>query len=351
MPKVTIKDVASFQCPAGLTLLKEVRKHGIKIDSECENGHCGRCKCTIISGSVDLEGDEEGVLTDEEFNNGVVLACCSKITQDVTIELLDGPALPVEKQEAKVVEIDAPIADVRRIKLLPSKVIKFIGGQYINAEFEGLPQRPYSIASQPDEEFLTLHIRRQERGLVSTYAVDKLKVGETVVVEGPFGKAVLPENLEGKILGASTGTGFAPVYAAVMKALKEDEQKEVYLYFGARNEADVYPKKEIDILKNYENVKIRIALSRQASPSGIYGAGHVQDLILADGLPAAEELTVYVAGSPAMVADVKKVMVNLGVPLGKILTDPFFSAKQSKADEPLKKGFFGAMFATKKKSA
>lgn len=70
----------------GESLLEVARKAEIFIDAPCNgNGTCGKCKVKLVEGKVDTQKSRH--LKDEEWNEGYVLACCSKIKEDVVIEV------------------------------------------------------------------------------------------------------------------------------------------------------------------------------------------------------------------------------------------------------------------------
>lgn len=70
----------------GESLLEIARKAEIFIDAPCNgNGVCGKCKVKIVSGRVHSEKSRH--ISEEELNNGYILACCSKVVQDVVVEV------------------------------------------------------------------------------------------------------------------------------------------------------------------------------------------------------------------------------------------------------------------------
>ncbi|TPJ18892.1 hybrid-cluster NAD(P)-dependent oxidoreductase [Mesorhizobium sp. B2-7-3] len=73
-----------YPCSAEETLLQTARKAGVRILSVCEMGLCGTCKVMKISGDVIME--HNGGITEDEIEEGYVLACCSRPTSPVEIE-------------------------------------------------------------------------------------------------------------------------------------------------------------------------------------------------------------------------------------------------------------------------
>lgn len=70
----------------GENLLEVARKAEIFIDAPCNgNGVCGKCKVKVLEGKIDTEKSRH--IKDEEWNEGYVLACNSKVIEDVVIEI------------------------------------------------------------------------------------------------------------------------------------------------------------------------------------------------------------------------------------------------------------------------
>lgn len=77
---------SEIEVAEGENLLEVARKAEVFIDAPCNgNGVCGKCKVKIVSGKVHTEKSRH--LREEEWNEGYVLACCSKVTEDIVVEV------------------------------------------------------------------------------------------------------------------------------------------------------------------------------------------------------------------------------------------------------------------------
>ena len=72
-------------CAPGETLLQVALDAGIWVESSCQQGICGSCKVRLLEGAVDMT--DLGGLQEYERNNGYVLACCSRPTGPVRLEI------------------------------------------------------------------------------------------------------------------------------------------------------------------------------------------------------------------------------------------------------------------------
>ncbi|MGL6106917.1 corrinoid activation/regeneration protein AcsV [Romboutsia sp.] len=73
-------------CEKGENLLEVARKAGIFIDAPCNgNVSCGKCKVKLLRGNVDTEKTLH--IKDEEWEQGYILACNTKVVEDIEIEI------------------------------------------------------------------------------------------------------------------------------------------------------------------------------------------------------------------------------------------------------------------------
>ena len=73
-------------CNKGDNLLELARKEGIFIDAPCNGSvSCGKCKLKLLNGNVDTEKTLH--LKDEEWQQGYILACNTKVIEDIDIDV------------------------------------------------------------------------------------------------------------------------------------------------------------------------------------------------------------------------------------------------------------------------
>ena len=74
------------ECEVGENLLDVARKADIFIDAPCNGSQsCGKCKVKLLEGKCDTEKTIH--ISDEEFQQGYILACATKITDNIVIEI------------------------------------------------------------------------------------------------------------------------------------------------------------------------------------------------------------------------------------------------------------------------
>ncbi len=106
--KVSFKpDDTSVEVPESTTILAAANKAGVFIDSQCGgDGVCGRCRVIVHEGSV--AGGSADCFTQEEIQNGHVLACEAIIESNLSVEIPPEPSLAAG---ISVVENQAPYLD------------------------------------------------------------------------------------------------------------------------------------------------------------------------------------------------------------------------------------------------
>jgi ferredoxin-NADP reductase len=195
----------------------------------------------------------------------------------------------------------------------------YLPGQFISmaAEFGGKQVlRSYSIASSPhhDNRFdLCLNI--VPHGLVSPWLFD-LQPGDRIEFCGPFGLFTLREPLDSVSAFIATGTGIAPLRAMLQYLFQQPgagpgPDKEIWLIFGVREEADILYRREFEqMARDHPNFRFIPTLSRPG-PGWEGHTGYVQEQI-GRYLGHRAGFHAYVCGLRKMVDDVRRQLEAMG---------------------------------------
>ncbi|MDA0707577.1 MAG: iron-sulfur cluster-binding domain-containing protein [Proteobacteria bacterium] len=73
----------SFEAKRGETLLSVLKHNKVVVPTGCRSGMCGTCQMKLISGKVDMQ--HQGGLSERQVEAGNILACCSTLTENVSI--------------------------------------------------------------------------------------------------------------------------------------------------------------------------------------------------------------------------------------------------------------------------
>jgi CDP-4-dehydro-6-deoxyglucose reductase len=213
----------------------------------------------------------------------------------------------------------------------PSR-LDFRAGQFVsiavdppNADPEApaLPRRSYSIASQAsDGSFLRFIIRVVAEGAASHFLMT-LPVGAEIAMTGPHGFFVLDAAHKGDVVFGATGTGVAAVMPMLGELATRAEPGRRFLYWGVREEADLFAREEIEALA--ARAQTRVAIHLTAPGAAWAGArGRITGAIL-DALPTLSSPTFYLVGNGAMITELKRELIARGVNRkAQIRTEAFF---------------------------
>lgn len=133
--------------------------------------------------------------------------------------------------DAIVTEIEELAPSLMQITVsLTDEGFRFKAGQWVNFRFPGGLSRPYTIASAPERPgAIQLCVRVGEgRG---GEALKKLEAGETVALDGPFGRFVLPENDGRNVVFLAGDTGIAPVRSIVLHLLATKDPRTITVLY------------------------------------------------------------------------------------------------------------------------
>ncbi|HWG79093.1 MAG TPA: 2Fe-2S iron-sulfur cluster-binding protein [Stellaceae bacterium] len=314
----------------GETILDAALAQGVAYPHGCCSGNCGACKSRLHAGEVELSPYSEYALSEDERAAGLILACRATPWSDVEVSWLESDEIvlhPQRRLTCRVAAIETLTHDIRRIllEIQSGGPFTFSAGQYASLAFGDLPPRDYSMANRPGEALLEFHIRRMGAGSVSAHVAEHLRVGDRVIAEGPLGTAYLRERHTGPILAIAGGSGLAPIKSIVETALASGRKRPIHLYFGARDERDIYLADHFAALAAaHEHFRFVPVLS-EPSPLSRRRTGFVHEAVAADfaGLDGAKA---YLAGPPVMVeAAVSLLGLRLGFRREDIHADAFYS--------------------------
>jgi ferredoxin-NADP reductase len=98
--------------------------------------------------------------------------------------------------------------------------------------------RPYSLASDPEDELLEICVDLVPAGVGSRYLFS-LAVGATLDLKGPFGSFMVDAPPPAAMVFVADGTAIAPVRAMVRRVLARGGEHRVQVLHGAPSEADL----------------------------------------------------------------------------------------------------------------
>lgn len=318
----------TIQVEVGSTILETALAAGIEYPHGCRAGNCGGCKSRIHSGDVELSPYSEFALSQDEHEDGLILACRAVPWSDCEVSWCDpddDAVHAVRKLHCQVSGLERLTSDIASVKLKVgrSENFDYSSGQFVYVTFEGYPRREYSIASFEHDEF-EFYIRKIEGGLVSSFVWDYLLVGETAEIEGPYGNMYYRTDHQGPVLAVAGGSGLSAIQPVAIEAVTANPSRPVFLYHGVRDESDIFRAELFsELAKENERFSYIPVLSGPSQLSkrrtGLLSEILRQDFKSDDGFMT------YLAGPPPMVRTCTEVLQNIGVNSADIHADPFFT--------------------------
>lgn len=308
------------------TLLNAALRQDIEFPHSCRVGGCAACKCQLTDGKVKELTDVGYILSDEDLDNGYILACQSVPKTDITIKL-DTPTQSMVQTAATIVAQNRLTHDITELKVRTENPVDFQPGQFADLTLASIPglARSYSFASaQTTNNELTFFVREVPNGRFSGAINQQELIGENIEVKGPLGDFWL-RPAQNPIIMIAGGSGLAPIIAMLQAEVKQSRHRPLLLLFGARTQQDLYA---LDSIKKIqlqwtERFEFLPVLSEEPDTSDWQGlTGFVTDYIEDSIQPDSHA---YLCGPPAMIDAAELRLKQSGVKSEYIHADRFLT--------------------------
>ncbi len=229
---------------------------------------------------------------------------------------------PPKQYDARVAALLDISADTRilRVEIAGGERLSFQAGQYVFLETAGHDPRAFSIASTPDENILEFHIRSAGHG-ISAHVTGALTAGASLVLKGPFGANILRDDTR-PILAIAGGVGIAPLKAIIETRLKKSPDAAVHLYWGAREEGQLYLDPHFRALAG-KHPHFRYTPVLSNAPPGHPARKGFPGQAAAEDLQDFSGFSIYMAGPKPMIDATIPLLLQKGAEQERIFSDAF----------------------------
>lgn len=307
----------------GESVLTILLSHKLNIPYSCTAGACHACLMRRTDGEVP-ESAQPGLkasLKQQQY----FLACQFVPDEDISVSLADGEDVSAHATISQVEHLDDATC---RIFLEPATPLYYHAGQYINlCRSDGLV-RSYSLASVPGlDSSMEIHVRRMQNGKMSNWLHDKVKAGDHIDFQGPYGDCLYVNDAPGQdMLLIGTGTGLAPLIGIARDALNSGHQGQIYLYHGSRSLAGLYRHQQLRQLANdhtnFHYISCVSGDNEVIAEDPAIRHGRANDLAFAD-ITDLKNMRVFLCGHPEMVKQSRRIAFLNGASMNQIMADPF----------------------------
>lgn len=328
-------------CHAGEPILLAGLRQGLPLPYQCATGTCGECRAELVTGEVDvLWREAPGAIKNKP---GEVLMCQTAARRNGVVRL-KGRALglqsaaPLPQHQTAIVEaVEILSEDTAVINLSAAQAFGYSGGQFVLVKIPEVSGfRAYSIGNFRSDGLLRFILRRKPEGKVTDWMFSSERVGTSVEIFGPLGKACLNLEQDQDLMMIVGGSGISVALGVIEHALEQGHflNNFGWLFFGVRGPSDPFLG---DVLEDYVRasagkLKVTVAFSQEAPPAEIeqqysllhFSEGFVHQVAQRVMGKPKNELTAFLAGPEPMVdGAIRTLVLSMGVPVTKIRYDKF----------------------------
>ena len=336
MPQITLTNAnIAFDC-ADDTILRAALRQGLGFPYECNVGSCGNCRFELIEGEVVHDRADAPAWTERHKQRKQYLACQARPLSDCRIKAnLRDHYKSVHKPvltEARLFEIEDITHDIREFRFRLADAAPFLPGQYALLYVPGVTGgRAYSMCNVTDDGAeWHFQIKLVPNGAATAGLFSRIRVGDAIQVDGPYGMAYLREDIPRDVLCLAGGSGLSPMISIARGFARSEKLKDRNLHFiyGGRGARDICGEPMLACLPGYgERIFYHPAVSSpevdpETTWTGRVGFVHaVAQEMHGEKLP---EFEVYFAGPPLMAQAVQKMLYDMKVPAAQAHFDQFY---------------------------
>lgn len=222
----------------------------------------------------------------------------------------------MQKFIVNIIDIIQETPDVKtfRLKFNNGESIGFLPGQFVMVALESDPKnaKAYSLASSSYiKEYIEITVKIYPDGKFSPL-LDKTKVGDKLVISGPFGHFNYRKELANELVLIFGGTGIAPFRSMINTILDSKWNTKITLIGCYKKPEDLIYKREVDNLS--KKIKMVITVTRPESSSLKWNGetGRINKEMLEKNIENKNALF-YLCGPNEMVNDLRQVLSSIGI--------------------------------------
>lgn len=210
-------------------------------------------------------------------------------------------------------------------------LFNYKAGQFVSLEVDvggRLLRRSYTISSSPSRpRTLSITVKRLDRGWMSNWLFEHMRVGSRVAISGPFGEFHVERALHPKLLLMAAGSGITPIMSMLRWMADVGDDRDIVVIDSVRSPTDIIFASELRVLSS-QLAKARIVLvpSVTAGTPWIGPSGRINDAMLRAVVPDVSEREVFICGPQAYMRTATDILARAGVPPTRIYSEHFGAA-------------------------
>lgn len=221
-------------------------------------------------------------------------------------------------QSAKLVRIEQNTADTKTYVFETQRPLYFRAGQYLTVGCkvgESFVARPYAISSAPRAGLSKiLSVTVKKCGFFSGYLFDKAKEEDIFTIGDPSGEFCYEPIKDSKqVLALAGGSGITPFYSMAQAIADGTEDFSLTILYGAKTEADIIFRKELDALVS-DKIKVVYILSNEEKEG--FEHGFITSELIKKYVSG--DFTVMMCGPGAMYAFADSQLKDFNLPIKRV---------------------------------
>ncbi|MDQ7814472.1 MAG: FAD-dependent oxidoreductase [Patescibacteria group bacterium] len=226
----------------------------------------------------------------------------------------------LEPRKFRVTENRNIAEGVFGLKLVPADgapLFVYSAGQFVmlhlqNPDGTVWAKAAYSIANAPAESDGSILLAIRLRGDF-THRAELLKVGDTVLVQGPYGRFVMGENAERNVMLAA-GIGITPIYSMLREKLATDPEADIVLLYSNRDVSSFTFLEELEALaEKHKGFSFVAALTGETDDPWKGERGRIDEVIFRKYVSEPAAADYYLCGPSDFVTGLTGILESCGV--------------------------------------
>ena len=228
------------------TILEAAIRAGVSLNYGCSSGTCGLCKARLIQGTTEEIRPREFVISESEKLQDHFLSCVCAAKDDVVIDAMVADSvcdIPLQKLTVKVRKVEQLASEVFQLTVQTPRTnrLRFLAGQYVEIGIPGIGTSRFSVASCPCEDrLIELHLRMSKDDEVSQVIAEKMRLGDLLELQGPFGDFVYDENANRPVILFAFDTGFAAIKSLLEHITAQEQELNIHLIWMSCGKEGLY---------------------------------------------------------------------------------------------------------------
>lgn len=209
-------------------------------------------------------------------------------------------------------------------------------GQYLTFRFDDIGPKPivrsYTMSSSPNQgETCAFTVKRVEKGLISNWLCDHVKVGSVLRARGPIGRFIYePEKDLSHLVMVAAGSGVTP-FVSIMREYadklgKPGSPQKMTLLVSYRSRKDLILAPDLNKLMSTPGCRVIITLSRDSEAPPEFWQGRISEEMISRALSGDFANCTFMSCGPTAIMDLAgQVARQHGVPDSQIKNESFES--------------------------